>query len=206
MVDSSDSELWAQVEAGSAEAFGKLFERHAKSVYNYCFRRTGDWTSAEDLVSVVFLEVWRKPERVVIRRGTLLPWLLGVATNLSRNHRRSLRRYEAALGRLPDPNAGITPDFTEDLLGRLEAQSRLRPILTELRKLPLREQEVLALCVWTGLSYEDASVALCVPIGTIRSRLARARKHLRALVSDPGRESNHHVGIAIPCEPQEVPK
>ena len=95
-------------------SLGLLFERHAKLIYNYCFRRVGNWATAEDLVSVVFLEAWRK-------RGTLLdpekalPWLYGIATNVVRNRRRWERRYAAALSRIPpaqrgDPGARIPAD------------------------------------------------------------------------------------------------
>jgi DNA-directed RNA polymerase specialized sigma24 family protein len=80
---------------------GVLFDRHARAVYNHCFRRTADWSMAEDLTSVVFLEAWRRRDNVRIQRDTALPWFLGIANNLLRNAHRSLRRHRAALARLP---------------------------------------------------------------------------------------------------------
>ena len=59
-VDLDDSVLWSRARSGDSEAFGMLFERHGRTIYNYCFRRVGSWAVAEDLVSIVFLEAWRE--------------------------------------------------------------------------------------------------------------------------------------------------
>jgi RNA polymerase sigma factor (sigma-70 family) len=171
-----DDELWSAVSRGDAEAYGVLFERHGRSVYNYCFRRTGDWARAEDLTSVVFLECWRRRE-VSLEQDKVLPWLLGIATNVCRNQQRSLARHRAALRRLPP--AESTSEFADDLLERLEDKRRMREVLSVVSRLPRREQDALALCIWAGLSYEEAAAALRIPVGTVRSRLARARRRLR---------------------------
>jgi RNA polymerase sigma-70 factor (ECF subfamily) len=188
-----DSTLWARSGAGDRDAFTMLFERHAKTIYNYCFRRIGDWSAAEDLLSIVFLEAWRRrhkqlpPEKV-------LPWLYGVATNVVRNRRRSERRYRAALSRLPAPRP--EPDVGEDVADRIDDQRRIRPALELLAMLPRRQQDVFVLCVWSGLSYEDAAFALGLPVGTVRSRLSRARRSLEEL--DPSR--GHEQGGAATVE------
>jgi RNA polymerase sigma-70 factor (ECF subfamily) len=179
----NDAELWRLAARGDASAFGVLFERHSRAVYNFCFRRTGDWTVAEDLTSVVFLEAWRRRGEVRLKDGRALPWLLGVAVNVLRNRRRSERRHRAALERLPIQRA---VDFADDADGRLDDELRMRATLRTIAKLPRREQEVLALCVWSGLSYEDAALALNLPVGTVRSRLSRARVRVRELMNDSG--------------------
>jgi RNA polymerase sigma factor (sigma-70 family) len=158
-------------------SFGTLFERHGAAIYNYCFRRTADWSAAEDLTSVVFLEAWRKRKEVRLQGDSLLPWLYGVATNVLRNRSRSLRRYRAALERVP---RGVEADFADDVAGRLDDERQMRAVLEAVRQLPKREQDVFALCAWSELSYEEAAVALGVPLGTVRSRLARARARLNA--------------------------
>ena len=162
---------------GDPGAFGTLFERHGRAVYNYCFRRTADWAAAEDLTSVVFLEAWRKRNDVRIAGDTLLPWLYGVATNVLRNRSRSLRRYRAALERLP---RGHEADFADDAAERLDDEAQMQRVLDAYQVLTKRDQDVLALCVWSGLSYEEAAIALDLPVGTVRSRLSRARARLRA--------------------------
>jgi RNA polymerase sigma factor (sigma-70 family) len=177
METASDRDLWARTAGGDPAAFGELFERHGRVVYNYCFRRTADWAAAEDLSSVVFLEAWRRRKEVRLHGESLLPWLHGVATNVLRNHSRSLRRYRAALERLPRAHE---PDFADDVAGRLADEEQMRDVLDTLRSLPRRDQDVLALCVWSGLTYEEAAVALDLRVGTVRSRLSRARARLRA--------------------------
>jgi DNA-directed RNA polymerase specialized sigma24 family protein len=95
----SDRVLWGRATGGDDAAFGTLFERHAKAIYNYCFRRVADWTLAEDVTSAVFLEAWRRRFDVRLAGDSVLPWLYGVAANLIRKHRRGGRRAMRALYR-----------------------------------------------------------------------------------------------------------
>jgi RNA polymerase sigma-70 factor (ECF subfamily) len=187
----SDRVLWGRARDGDAAAFGVLFERHGGRIYNYCFRRTADWALAEDLTSATFLLAWRGRDREVLRAGSALPLLFGVATNVLRNQRRSLKRAREAFARLPLP-AGEEADFAEEAATRLDDQAAMRNLLGLFSRLPRREQDVLALCEWSALSYEEAAFALGVPIGTVRSRLARGRRRLRelALASGPEEDSN----------------
>jgi RNA polymerase sigma-70 factor (ECF subfamily) len=181
----SDRELWQRASLEDPSAFGVLFERHARGIYNYCFRRTADWALAEDLTSMVFLEAWRRREAVLLQGDSALPWLYGVATNVLRNRRRSQRRHRAALERLPREHS---IDFADDVDGRIDDERRMRTTLRDVATLPRREQDVLALCAWAGLSYEEAALALDLPVGTVRSRLSRARARLRELAPDSGHE------------------
>lgn len=153
--------------------FATLFDRHAAELLRYCFRRTADSALAEDLVSIVFLEAWR-------RRGDLRadadprPWLYGIATNVVRGQWRTRRRHAAALARI-DAAATAGPSCA-DVFAR---EQEMRALLERVTSLPRREQDVLALCVWSELSYVEAAAVLGVPIGTVRSRLSRARARLR---------------------------
>jgi RNA polymerase sigma-70 factor (ECF subfamily) len=180
-VELDDSVLWSRAPSGDSEAFGMLFERHGRTIYNYCFRRVGSWAVAEDLVSIVFLEAWRRVDKP-LPSGKELPWLFGIATNVVRNRRRSERRYAAALRRVSQPSS--EPSFADDSNERIDDEELMGRALALLARLPRREQEVFALCAWSGLSYEDAAVALHIPVGTVRSRVSRARARLQEL--DPG--------------------
>lgn len=191
----TDTDLWQRAVAGDAAAFGVLFDRHARSVYNHCFRRTADWALAEDLTSVVFLEAWRRRADVRLERESALPWLLGVATNVVRNRRRSERRHQSALQRLPRERG---EDFADGVDERLDDERQMHEVLALVGKLPRSEQDVLALCAWAGLSYEEAALALGLPIGTVRSRLSRARARLRELTASAGHERDDE-----PCVPAE---
>ncbi len=182
----TDAEMWEAARAGDARSFGGLFERHARAVYNHVFRRCADWAIAEDLTSVVFLEAWRRRDDVELHRDSALPWLLGVATRVVLNQRRSLRRHRKALERVAGWESAAAAstgaaDFAGDVVDRHAAEVAMRRILSLVRQLPERERRVIELCVWDGLSYEEAATALGVPIGTVRSRLSRGRKRLRAL-------------------------
>jgi RNA polymerase sigma factor (sigma-70 family) len=168
-----------------ADAFGLLFERHANAIYNYCFRRVGDWATAEDLLSIVFLEAWRRRDKE-LPPEKVLPWLYGIATNVVRNRRRSQRRYAAALKRVPAPDAERR--FTEVVDDSLDDERQMQDVLALIGRLPRREQDVFALCGWSELSYEDAAMALAIPVGTVRSRLSRARARLRELEPAFGHE------------------
>ena len=97
----TDEDLWHKCIAGDADAFGVLFDRHADAVFRYCLSRCGSWHDAEELVSITFLEAWRQRNRLRPERNSLLPWLLGVATNANRNRARGSRRHAEFLSRLP---------------------------------------------------------------------------------------------------------
>jgi len=173
-----------------------LFCEHARAVYNHAFRLTGNWSAAEEVVSLTFLEAWRLRGTVRPDGGSLLPWLLGIALNVARNVSRAARRQQAAMNRLP--TAPDVPDFADDLAGRIDDAERLEKIHAALSTLRRTEQDVLALCVWSGLNYAEAAEALGVPVGTVRSRLSRARRKLqRKMPREPGAASEQVTGDRV---------
>jgi RNA polymerase sigma-70 factor (ECF subfamily) len=179
----SDQDLWSQAANEYAgDAFGELFERHADRVYAHCFSRTGSWSMAEDLTSVVFLEAWRRRSEVRFSGDSALPWLLGVANNATRNAQRSLRRHNLLLAKLPPP--GEEADIAAAAAAKVDQERLAQHLLCAMGGLRQAEPEVLALCDWAGLSYAEAAVAMGVPEGTVRSRLFRARQRLRDLADD----------------------
>jgi RNA polymerase sigma-70 factor (ECF subfamily) len=105
-----------------------------------------------------------------------LPWLLGTAHNVLRNQRRSLRRHRAAVLRISANE--VSPSGEDELIARVDAQRALSAALSAVDRLPQEQRDVVNLVLWSGLSYEDAAQALGVPIGTVRSRIARARAAL----------------------------
>jgi RNA polymerase sigma factor (sigma-70 family) len=177
-VQPSDRDLWEQAGTGSADAFGMLFDRHSRAVYNHCFRLTASWATAEDLTSSTFLLAWRHRGRMRLANDSLRPWLLAVATNAVRSERRSVRRRLTLAERSrPEPPAA---DHADDVAGRVDDERRMAAVLAELHKLPPAEQEAVALCLWSGVSYADAAAALGIAEVSVRSRISRARSKLRA--------------------------
>ncbi|MFI7658265.1 RNA polymerase sigma factor [Micromonospora parva] len=179
-----ESSLRARVRAGDPAAFAELFDAYARSVYNHAFRLTADWATAEDVMAATYLQAWRSRERVTEEGGSLRPWLLGVATNEARNHTRSNRRYRKVAAALIAADLTV-PDHADEVAGRLDDRRRIAAALDALARLRRPEREVLTLCLWEGLDYESAAEALGVPVGTVRSRLSRARARLRTLVDAP---------------------
>jgi RNA polymerase sigma-70 factor (ECF subfamily) len=166
-----------------AVVFGQLFGRHAQAVYSFCARRTADLALAEDLTSITFLEAWRHRDRMPsAQNGSALPWLLGVANNVVRNARRGQRRYRAVLERLPAP--AVAPPAEDQVVAHTLTEARLRDTLDAISALPEGEQEVVMLVLWSGLSYQEAATALAIPVGTVQSRLSRARTRLQLALND----------------------
>ncbi|MBO1415365.1 RNA polymerase sigma factor [Streptomyces sp. FH025] len=172
----------ARLRSGDQWAFGELFDEVAGDVYRYAVRVSGDWAVAEDVVQLTFLEAWRLRGKLREDGGPVRPWLFGIAANVLRNTTRAARRHRVAMARLPDWE--VVPDFADELVGRLDDGTQLAAARRALARLRKAEREVFGLCVWAGLDYASAAEALGVPIGTVRSRLSRARTKLRALAEE----------------------
>ncbi|MGN6815141.1 MAG: RNA polymerase sigma factor, partial [Solirubrobacterales bacterium] len=166
----SDAVLWTQARGGDAEAFGEIYARHARAVHAYCLWRTADPQTAEDAAATVFLEAWRRRERLNLETDSAAALLLGIANNVVRGHWRTSRRHFEALARLRAamPTNGAGPESAA--IARIDAFRHVRQGAEAIRSLPRREREVLALIADGDLSYEETASALGVPIGTVRSR------------------------------------
>ncbi|WP_432537877.1 RNA polymerase sigma factor [Kineococcus arenarius] len=175
----SDAHLWRSARDGDVESFGVIFDRHSEAVRAYCARRTGSLDTAEDLVSIVFLEAWRRRDDVELVDDGALPWLYGIARRTVQHRWRTTQRHRRALQHLP--TAVIAPDHAEQVAARIDDERHLTQLREAFSRLRPADQDVLTLCVWQGLDYAAAAVALGVPVGTVRSRLSRARARLHAL-------------------------
>ncbi|MFD4612175.1 RNA polymerase sigma factor [Streptomyces sp. NPDC058451] len=172
----------ARISAGDHEAFTALYEEYAREVYNHAYRLSGDWSTAEEVLSETFLTAWRTRHTVDPEGDSLRPWLLGIATNKARNTNRGIGRRLAFLARRPAPE--LVADIADATVGRVDDARRLAAVRQALGGLRRQEREALALCVWSGLNYAEAAEALGVPVGTVRSRLSRARTRLRRLTDE----------------------
>ena len=177
----TDRALWRLGIAGDTEAFGRLYERHAVGVEAFCLRRTADPVAAEEATSEVFLELWRRRQRLTVPGDSARPLLLGIALNVLRHRWRIERRHRATMKRLHEA-LGSLPGAEEPAAETLEALTRARSLI---ERLPRREAETLMLIAWGELSYEETASVLGIPIGTVRSRLARARDRLIAPGTKP---------------------
>jgi RNA polymerase sigma-70 factor, ECF subfamily len=163
-------------------AFGAIFERHYDAVHGYLQRRLDD-ARADEIASQTFLLAFDGRGRFDRGRADARPWLFGIATNLAHNHRRHELVELRAMAAMR-PEAGATVEGVE---ARVDAE-RLRGALARaLAALPTEEADVLCLLVWAELSQGEVAEALAIPLGTVKSRLSRARGRLReALGLQPG--------------------
>ncbi|MHB2023664.1 MAG: RNA polymerase sigma factor [Mycobacteriales bacterium] len=159
--------------------FTEIVERHFTRVYRYLARRVGRET-ADDLAAETFLIAFRDRKRYDLSRPNASPWLMGIATNLLKHHLRAeVRRLIAYSRALPDCNVC---DPIGDTLDRLAAKADLARLLLALARLKRELRDVVSLVLIEELTYEDAAIALDIPVGTVRSRLSRARVQLRRMV------------------------
>lgn len=161
------------------ERFGPLFDRHAAAVHRYLARRIGE--PADDLLAETFLVAFRRRASYRPLRLDVRPWLFGIATNvLHRYVRQEERRYRAlARARLveADPHADDPPD------DRLDAEALRAALAAALAALKPADRDVLLLLAWAQLSYSEIAATLDIPVGTVRSRINRARRLTRAALS-----------------------
>lgn len=176
-----DRELWQRAAEGDGSSFAVIFDRHSAAIHSYCARKTGSADDADDLVSIVFLEAWRRRSEVELHEDSALPWLYGVARNTILKRSRTAARHRAVLDRMP--RVVDVPDHSDDVVDSIDQTRRAKIVADAFAQLKRREQDVLLLCVWQELDYAAAAVALSVPVGTVRSRLSRARTHLSELIA-----------------------
>lgn len=181
----TDSELVA-ASLADGDAFAAIFDRHFDAIHRYLARRSGR-DVADDIASDVFRIAFEQRRRYNVDRGDVRPWLYGIATNLLRRHHRSGWRRLRAYARFGRRNHAALPD-TEAVNRRIDAEA-LGPALDRaLAALRDGDRDVLLLFAWAELSYGEIAAALNVPVGTVRSRLHRARRVLREHLAASGQE------------------
>jgi RNA polymerase sigma-70 factor (ECF subfamily) len=162
-----------------AVEFGRLFDDHALPLHRYLARRVGA-DAAHDLVSETFLVALNRRHTYDPRRGAVRSWLYGIATNLLRRQVREEVRSLRAIAR----SAGRTPDHTTShdsrVADRVDAAAMAARLAGAVAQLSEGDRDVLLLTCWAGLSTTEVADALGIPAGTVRSRLHRVRKWLRA--------------------------
>ena len=185
VVDETDAAVIRESQLQPAR-FGVVFDRHATVLFRYLVRRVGV-DDADALLGEVFRIAFEKRATYDCDRPDARPWLYGIATNLLARHRRSEARRMHATARLLSAQPPAD-DPAERIAAALDAHELWPKVADAVGRLPEGERDALLLYVWEELSYEEIASALAVPIGTVRSRLNRARLSLRELRSPIGRE------------------
>ncbi|HEY4226677.1 MAG TPA: sigma-70 family RNA polymerase sigma factor [Pseudolysinimonas sp.] len=170
---STDSEIICRSQETPA-AFAELYDRHAIAIHRYASRRIG--AAADDVMSETFLVAFERRAAFDQSVQDARPWLYGIATTLLKKHRRQEAQAWKGLVAGAAAEKAVVADGPDD---RLDAELGIRRLATAIRRMNARDRDALLLYAWGDLDYEGVARAMDVPVGTVRSRLNRARRQLR---------------------------
>jgi RNA polymerase sigma-70 factor (ECF subfamily) len=165
----SDEELYLQMRKGNQDAFAQLYERREPALYRYALHTSGSTATAEEVAHEVFVQLMGPAARFDPAKGSLESFLYGIARNLVRVVRRQGPVEEQ-----------VDQAFEPDVLGDLISGETTTALHRTVRELPERYRDVIILCDLEERSYEDVARLIGHPVGTVRSRLHRARALLAA--------------------------
>ncbi|MCH2662746.1 sigma-70 family RNA polymerase sigma factor [bacterium] len=192
--DLTDMDILSEVSAGKVDAYGKIVGRYHGRLYNFIYRFVGDRETAEDIVQETFLRAFRKRDeyRAIANFST---WLFTIAGNLAKSELRRRKRWrmisaerdeETDTGmELPDESA--RPDkVAESSIADVQIQNAIN-------SLPNNYRQVILLRDVEGMSYQEISEIVDCPVGTVKSRVNRARLKLQQKLKSEGRD----VGLVV---------
>ena len=181
----SDEMLLRRATSGDEEAFLALYRRRQAGLYRFAFHMSGSDAIAEEVTQEVFVAVIRDGKRFDEGRGTAASYLFGVA----RNHVLKILQRDRAYVALDDESADMTPTG-EDVLSDLARAEAIENVRQAVLELPPNYREAVVLCDLEELTYAEAADTLGVPVGTVRSRIARGRAILARKLSSPGTQGS----------------
>lgn len=179
MTTETDQQIWQRVLAGESAEFALLWRRHRDRIFRHHIHCGAAAQEAEDLTAATFLELWRRRAAVRIVDGSLLPWLIVTAQNVSRNAARARRRYERFLAALPQP--GVQQDGSAGTSGADDERvAAVRDIMATASQ---KDRQLLALTALEGLTVREAAEALGLGESAAKMRLARLRNRIKLEVA-----------------------
>ena len=182
MDQQSDEELLRHARSGSRAAWAELFERHQGGIYRFTRQMSGSHAIADEVVQETFLDLLRGGLRYDPAKGSLRVFLFGVARLKAFRLANGREQSEAKLDAIPSGS---------DMAFDVETQQRDAALHAAILALPEHYREIVVLCELTELSYEEAAAAIGCPVGTVRSRLHRARQMLLERLVEKGIHGVH---------------
>lgn len=181
--DYGDAIVWERMRGGDIDAWGILFDRHAARVHSFCSRFLGNQDVGEEVLSDVFLEVWRARRSFVVRGGSAIPIVLAIARRACQKKLRAESR-QARLSARMRIDAAWLDDVAIDVVEQSELERRRAWLRQEVAGLSTPYRDVFELLVYAELSHQEVSDVLAIPIGTVKSRMARARHIIERAAHD----------------------
>lgn len=179
MTDETDEVVWALVLSGEVRQYGIIWDRHRDRVFRHLIASGNTAATSEDLTAVTFLELWRRRGSVRYVDGSLLPWLVVTAQNVSRNAARAKRRYDRFLAALPAP--AVVPDPADQIAE--SSDERIVALRAAIAAARPADAQLLAMTALEGFTIREAAAALGLTESAAKMRLSRVRTKLRAAVS-----------------------
>ncbi|MBU1707935.1 sigma-70 family RNA polymerase sigma factor [bacterium] len=191
----TDEELIFNFQQGDIHAFEEIVRRYKDPLYNFTNRLLGDSIFSEDIVQETFLRVYRNKHRYhqIAKFST---WIYTIASNLAKTElrRRKIRKFFSISSKGTDERDYDLPDLTSDVEKEIDGVIKNEIILREINALPAHFRQAVLLRDVQDLSYDEISVILSVPLGTVKSRVNRGRsrlqKKLRFLISEESEGEN----------------
>lgn len=178
----ADETLVHKIRQGDPQAFDELYERHGREVFRFAYGMCGARVAAEDCTQEVFLSVWQDNGGYRSGAGSVRAWLLGIARHKMIDRFRRQSRVQLGL------DATALADTAPTVDQHTGQRQRVARVRSAILALPVRYREVVVLCELEEMSYAEAAELIGCPVGTVRSRLHRAREQLaRKLRSEPDR-------------------
>lgn len=192
---STDSEIITR-SLTQPEAFADVFDRHARAVNAFAAYRVGR-SVAEDVLSETFLVAFRRRADFDRDAESALPWLIGIASRLIRRYRAVEARHWLSFMASTTREDHTSLGGLEEAMSRVDAEREVAALKSRIAALAPRDRETLLLYAWQGMSYEEISDALGIPVGTVRSRLNRVRKRLDSARRIQAFESRQQKGETV---------
>jgi RNA polymerase sigma-70 factor (ECF subfamily) len=196
----SDGELLQLMLAGSADALGMLYDRYQGAIYRYVLRMSGSEAIAEDVTQDVFMALMRDAAQYNPARGSLLAYLYGMARYRVLRRLERDRQFVSIMDERERPESDEQLVSQDDPFAQLTRDEIIKIVRQAILALPAHYREVIILCNLQEMSYDEAAEVIGCPVGTVRSRLHRARamliEKLRAL---GGAELNRPGATAARC-------
>jgi RNA polymerase sigma factor (sigma-70 family) len=178
-----DDEAIIRASVAQPELFETIFRRHHRRIWGY-LARSGGRDQADELAGDVFVAAFSRRDRYD-GRGSVVSWLYAIATNMARTRFRKHERGARALARVAGQGTPSGSPF-DDAEAALDGQQALARVQAAMAALPDRDRELITLVAWEGLTYQEVADVLGMELGTVRSRLSRARHRLRGLAGLAG--------------------